>query len=114
MYLQEGGVKLSVVSEIGKEAVVAILGAGDFFGEGSLAGQSVRMGTATAITPSTVLVIEKSAGAIRCLKMYLSGWVSVLRLETSSWKLAIRAHVFALADFPHGRNTLDSLPHCAV
>ena len=60
MYLQEGGVKVSVVSEIGKEAVVAILGAGDFFGEGSLAGQSVRMGTATAITPSTVLVIEKS------------------------------------------------------
>jgi CRP/FNR family cyclic AMP-dependent transcriptional regulator len=60
MYLQEGGVKLSVISEIGKEAVVAILGAGDFFGEGSLAGQSVRMGTATAITPSTVLVIEKS------------------------------------------------------
>ncbi len=60
MYLQEGGVKLSVVSEIGKEAVVAILRAGDFFGEGSLAGQSVRMGTATAVTPSTVLVIEKS------------------------------------------------------
>jgi len=60
MYLQEGSVKLSVVSEIGKEAVVAILGAGDFFGEGSLAGQSVRMGTASAISPSTVLVIEKS------------------------------------------------------
>ena len=59
MYLQEGGVKLSVVSEAGKEAVVAILGPGDFFGEGCLAGQSVRMGTATAITPSTVLVIEK-------------------------------------------------------
>lgn len=60
MYLQEGGVKLSVVSEGGKEAVVAILGAGDFFGEGCLAGQSVRMGTAAAITPTTVLVIEKS------------------------------------------------------
>jgi CRP-like cAMP-binding protein len=60
MYLQEGGVKLSVVSEVGKEAVVAILGPGDFFGEGCLAGQSVRMGTATAITPSTVLVIKKS------------------------------------------------------
>jgi CRP/FNR family transcriptional regulator, cyclic AMP receptor protein len=60
MYLQEGSVKLSVVSEIGKEAVVAVLGAGDFFGEGSLAGQSVRMGTASAISPSTVLVIEKS------------------------------------------------------
>jgi CRP/FNR family transcriptional regulator, cyclic AMP receptor protein len=60
MYLQKGGVKLSVVNEVGKEAVVAILGPGDFFGEGSLAGQPVRMGTATAITPSTVLVVEKS------------------------------------------------------
>ncbi len=60
MYLQEGGVKLSVVNETGKEAVVAILGPGDFFGEGCLAGQSVRMGTATAITSSTVLVIEKN------------------------------------------------------
>jgi CRP/FNR family transcriptional regulator, cyclic AMP receptor protein len=60
MYLQEGSIKLSVVNGIGKEAVVAILGPGDFFGEGCLAGQSVRMGTATAITPSTVLVIEKS------------------------------------------------------
>src|ERR1700682_2435077 len=60
MYIQKGGVKLSVVSEVGKEAVVAILGPGDFFGEGCLAGQSIRMGTATAITPSTVLDIEKS------------------------------------------------------
>src|SRR3979490_2492501 len=59
MYLQEGGVQLSVVSESGKEAVVAILGPGDFFGEGCLAGQAFRMGTATAIAPSTVLVIEK-------------------------------------------------------
>jgi CRP/FNR family transcriptional regulator, cyclic AMP receptor protein len=60
MYLQSGGIKLSVVNEVGKEAVVAILGPGDFFGEGCLAGQSVRMGTATAITPSAVLDIEKS------------------------------------------------------
>ena len=60
MYLQEGGVKFSVVNEVGKEAIVAILGPGDFFGEGCLAGQSVRMATATAITPSIVLVIEKS------------------------------------------------------
>jgi CRP/FNR family transcriptional regulator, cyclic AMP receptor protein len=59
MYIQEGGVKLTVVNEVGKEAVVAILGPGDFFGEGCLAGQSVRIGTATAITPCTVLVIEK-------------------------------------------------------
>ena len=60
MYVQRGGVKLSVVNEIGKEAVLAILGSGDFFGEGCLAGQSVRIGTATAITPTTVLVIEKN------------------------------------------------------
>jgi CRP/FNR family transcriptional regulator, cyclic AMP receptor protein len=60
MYLQEGSVKLSVVSGGGKEAVIALLGPGDFFGEGSLSGQPVRMGIATAIIPSTVLVIEKS------------------------------------------------------
>jgi CRP/FNR family transcriptional regulator, cyclic AMP receptor protein len=59
MYLQQGGVQLSVVNEAGKEAVVAILGPGDFFGEGCLAGQSVRMGSATAITPCTVLIVEK-------------------------------------------------------
>jgi CRP/FNR family cyclic AMP-dependent transcriptional regulator len=60
MYLQIGGVKLTIVNEVGKEAVVAILGPGDFFGEGSLAGQSVRIGTATAITPTTLLAIAKS------------------------------------------------------
>jgi CRP/FNR family transcriptional regulator, cyclic AMP receptor protein len=60
MYLQEGGVKLSVVNGVGKEAVVGILGPGDFFGEGCLAGQTVRMGTATAMTTGTVYVIGKS------------------------------------------------------
>jgi len=59
MYIQEGGVKLTVVNESGKEAVVAILGPGDFFGEGCLAGQSICMATATAIAPTSVLVIEK-------------------------------------------------------
>src|ERR1700694_3961488 len=60
MYVQKGGVKLSVVNEVGKEAVVAILGPGDFFGEVGMAGQSVRMGTASAITLTTLLVIEKN------------------------------------------------------
>jgi CRP/FNR family cyclic AMP-dependent transcriptional regulator len=60
MYVQEGGVKLSVVNEVGKEAVVAILGPGDFLGEGCLAGQDIRMGTATAIAPTDLLVIEKN------------------------------------------------------
>jgi CRP/FNR family cyclic AMP-dependent transcriptional regulator len=59
LYIQKGGIKLSVVNEVGKEAVVAMLGPGDFFGEGGMAGQPVRMGTATAITPTTLLVIEK-------------------------------------------------------
>ena len=59
MYIQEGGVKLSVVNETGREAVVAILGPGDFFGEGCLAGQTICMATATTVAPTTVMVIEK-------------------------------------------------------
>src|SRR6204780_933415 len=59
LYIQEGGVRLSVVNEAGREAVVAILGPGDFFGEGCLAGQPIRIGTATAIAPTTTMVIEK-------------------------------------------------------
>jgi CRP-like cAMP-binding protein len=59
MYVQQGGVKLSVISETGKEAVVALLGPGDFFGEGCLAGQPVRMATATSIDDTTVLIVEK-------------------------------------------------------
>jgi CRP/FNR family cyclic AMP-dependent transcriptional regulator len=60
IYLQKGNVRLSVVSEGGKEAVVATLGPGDFFGEGCMAGQSVRMGTASAISPVSALLIEKA------------------------------------------------------
>ena len=58
-YIQKGGVKLSAVSKAGREAVVAMLGPGDFVGEGCLAGQSVRMATATAMTSTTALVIDK-------------------------------------------------------
>jgi len=58
-YIQSGSVKLAVVNESGKEAVVAILGPGDFLGEGCLAGQLNSMATATAILPTTALVIEK-------------------------------------------------------
>jgi CRP/FNR family cyclic AMP-dependent transcriptional regulator len=57
MYIQKGQVKLSVVSTTGKEAVVAMLKPGDFVGEGGLAKQSVRIATATATTPTTLLVI---------------------------------------------------------
>jgi CRP/FNR family cyclic AMP-dependent transcriptional regulator len=58
-YIQEGAVKLSVLSSAGREAVVAMLGEGDFFGEGCLAGQPLRMGTATAVVPTVALRIPK-------------------------------------------------------
>jgi len=59
MYIQEGGAKLTVVNKTGKEAVVAILGPGDFLGEGCLAGQSNYLVTAITISPTSVLVIER-------------------------------------------------------
>jgi len=58
-YVQKGNVKLSVISKAGREAVVAMLEPGAFFGEGCLAGQPIRMGTATATTDSTILTVEK-------------------------------------------------------
>lgn len=59
-YIQSGGVKLTVVNESGKQAVVAILGTGDFFGEACLAGHPVCLATATSIAPTTLLVIERT------------------------------------------------------
>ena len=66
-YIQKGKVKLTVVSKRGKEAVIAILGAGDFFGEGCLAGQIVRMATASAITDCSIVHLGK-ADLIRVLR----------------------------------------------
>src|SRR5213593_2568918 len=60
-YVQKGKVKLTVVSKTGKEATIAILSEGDFFGEGSLAGQALRMGSAAAMTDCQLLRIEKKA-----------------------------------------------------
>jgi CRP/FNR family transcriptional regulator, cyclic AMP receptor protein len=59
LYIQKGSVKLSVLSKTGREAVVAMLGPGEFFGEGCLAGQPIRMGNATATTASTILLVDK-------------------------------------------------------
>jgi CRP/FNR family cyclic AMP-dependent transcriptional regulator len=58
-YIQKGSVKISVVNELGREAVVALLGPGDFFGEGCMTGGAVRMGIATAMMATTVLAVEK-------------------------------------------------------
>jgi CRP/FNR family cyclic AMP-dependent transcriptional regulator len=60
-YIQKGKVRLSVVSKIGKEATIGILSEGNFFGEGSLAGQGLRMGSAAAMTDCHLLRIEKNA-----------------------------------------------------
>jgi CRP/FNR family transcriptional regulator, cyclic AMP receptor protein len=59
MYLQRGGVKLSITSSAGKEAVIAMLDAGEFFGEGAIAGQPMRVATAAATESTSVLVIGK-------------------------------------------------------
>jgi len=60
LYVQTGGVKLSVLSKTGREAVVAMLAPGDFFGEGCLAGQRLRMGSATAMAPSSILRVART------------------------------------------------------
>src|SRR3984957_11208726 len=60
-YIQKGKIKLTVVSKQGKEAVVALLGAGDFFGEGCLAGQPLRMASASTMSESSIMRLEKTA-----------------------------------------------------
>ena len=60
-YIQEGKIRLTVVSKVGKEATLGILSEGEFFGEGSLAGQTLRMGSATAMTDCELLQIDRKA-----------------------------------------------------
>jgi len=60
LFIRSGEVKLSVISKMGKEAIVAILGEGNFFGEGALAGQSLRLGNATAHTATTIVAVGKA------------------------------------------------------
>ena len=60
-YIQKGKIKLAVVSDAGKEAVIALLGTGDFLGEGCLAAQPIRMATATAISDCSIVQLEKAA-----------------------------------------------------
>ncbi len=66
-YIRKGKVKLSVISKQGKEAVIAILGTGDFFGEGCLGGQRLRMATSTAMSDCSIVRLDK-AGTIRVLQ----------------------------------------------
>ena len=66
--IQKGKVKLTVVSNAGKEAVIAVLGSGDFFGEGSLVGQPLRVSTATAMTECSIMRLERAAAVERLPK----------------------------------------------
>jgi CRP/FNR family cyclic AMP-dependent transcriptional regulator len=66
-YIQEGNIRLTAVSKSGKEATLGILNVGDFFGEGSLAGQPLRMGSATAMTACTLLRIARSQWCMRSI-----------------------------------------------
>jgi CRP/FNR family cyclic AMP-dependent transcriptional regulator len=61
MYIQSGGVKLSVRSKSGREAIIAMLAPGDFFGEGCLVGEPVRSGSASAVMASSILIVDKEA-----------------------------------------------------
>src|SRR5580704_18851261 len=87
-YIQKGGVKLSVLNHLGKEAVIAVLGRGEFFGEGCLLGLPLRMATASAITHCTVLAIKKDE-MLRELhaEQALAGrFLSSCCLEVSAWR----------------------------
>src|ERR1044071_7468880 len=96
MYVQKGSIKISVLSRTGKEAVGAMLGPGDFFGEGALTGQSVRIGTATATTPTTVLIIEKGVmlGLLRDQPTFSERFISYMLARNIRVEADLVDHLF--------------------
>jgi len=96
MYIQKGSIKISVLSRTGKEAVVAMLGRGDFFGEGALTGQSIRIGTATATVPTTVLIIEKGVmrGLLRDEPTFSERFISYMLARNIRIEADLVDHLF--------------------
>ena len=96
MYIQKGSIKISVLSRTGKEAVVAMLGAGDFFGEGALTGQSIRIGTATATAPTTVLIIDKATmlGLLRDEPTFSERFISYMLARNLRIEADLVDHLF--------------------
>jgi CRP-like cAMP-binding protein len=96
MYLQKGSIKISVLSRTGKEAVVAMLGPGDFFGEGALTGQAVRIGTATTTAPTTVLVIDKGVmlGLLRDEPTFSERFISYMLTRNIRIEADLVDHLF--------------------
>src|SRR6266404_5651233 len=82
-YIQSGKVKKTVVSEQGKEAVVALLGTGDFFGEGCLSGQPLRLATVSAMTECVIVQITK-ADITRVIQRRASVWRVIYRAPLGS------------------------------
>jgi CRP-like cAMP-binding protein len=124
MYIQAGGVRLSVQSKAGRDAVLAMLGPGDFFGEGCLAGQRFRIGTATAMMPSAILPIgcetmarvlhEKPAVSDRFIAHMLARTIRIEEdlidhLFNSSEKRLARA-LLMLADYGKQTKSVDFVP----
>jgi CRP/FNR family cyclic AMP-dependent transcriptional regulator len=126
-YIQTGAIRLSTLSRLGKEALVAMLASGDFFGEGALAGHSIRAGTATAVVASTLLIIEKAA-MVRLLHAeaaFSDCFISHLltksmRIEahlvdhlfnSSEQRLARALLLLARYGQAHPRRTLPKIPH---
>jgi len=85
LYIQQGGVRLSVVNEGGKEAVIALLGPGDFFGEGCMSGLPFRMSTATAIMRTSVLIVDKCEmiRALRAESMFSDRFIAYMLSRNS-------------------------------
>ena len=96
MYIQKGGIKISVLSRTGKEAVVAMLGPGDFFGEGALTGQSIRIGTATATMATTVLTIDKDVmrGLLRDQPAFSERFISYMLARNIRVEADLVDHLF--------------------
>ena len=96
MYIQHGSLKLSVVNPFGKEAVVAVLGDGDFFGEGCMAGQLVRRETASALTPATVLTIPKNEmiRTLRAKRTFSDYFISYMLLRSIRTEEDLIDHLF--------------------
>jgi CRP/FNR family transcriptional regulator, cyclic AMP receptor protein len=96
MYIQNGSLKLSVVNTFGKEAVVAVLGPGDFFGEGCMAGQLARRETAAALTPATVLTIPKNEmmRTLRAERAFSDRFISYMLLRNIRTEEDLIDHLF--------------------
>jgi CRP/FNR family cyclic AMP-dependent transcriptional regulator len=96
MCIQSGSLKLSVVNPFGKEAVVAVLGPGDFFGEACMAGQLVRRETASALTPATVLTVPKNEmiRTLRAKRTFSDYFISYMLLRSIRTEEDLIDHLF--------------------